>query len=136
LIHKNKQAGHKPIGNADWLGRRPLQTLFEHTDNPTLALCKFFSNLDFMNKKLTDTPKNNLFVPLSSGFSADRRTLIGIFDLDTSTKSPDTRKFLRLCEKKGKLSTDSKDLPKSFAVCDGYITLLQTASNQLAKKFR
>ncbi len=88
-----------------------------------------------MKRKITDFPKNTLLVPLSSGFSADTRTLIGIFDLDTSTKSPDTRRFLRLCEKKGKLSTDSKDLPKSFAVCDGYITLLQTASNQLAKKF-
>lgn len=44
--------------------------------------------------------------------------IIGIFDLDTSTVSPETRKFLRESEKNGKVSSAAEALPKSFVLTD------------------
>lgn len=43
--------------------------------------------------------------------------IIGIFDLDTTTNSKNTKRFLNLAEKKGDLECVTDDLPKSFVVC-------------------
>ena len=43
--------------------------------------------------------------------------IIGIFDLDTSTVSRHTRKYLNIAEKKRETVTVSYELPKSFVVC-------------------
>ncbi len=43
--------------------------------------------------------------------------IIGIFDLDTSTVSRHTRKYLNIAEKKKETVTVSYELPKSFVVC-------------------
>lgn len=44
-------------------------------------------------------------------------SIIGIFDLDTSTVSKRTRSFLSKAEKDGNAKTVSFDLPKSFILC-------------------
>ena len=43
--------------------------------------------------------------------------IVGIFDLDSSTVSKHTRKFLTVSEKSGRVVNVSYELPKSFAVC-------------------
>lgn len=43
--------------------------------------------------------------------------VIGIFDLDTSTVSKHTRKFLNLAEKNKQVINVSYELPKSFVLC-------------------
>lgn len=43
--------------------------------------------------------------------------ILGIFDLDTSTVSRHTRKYLNLAEKNKQTQTISYELPKSFIVC-------------------
>ena len=43
--------------------------------------------------------------------------IIGIFDLDTSTVSRHTRKYLNIAEKNKETVTVSYELPKSFVVC-------------------
>lgn len=43
--------------------------------------------------------------------------IIGIFDLDTSTVSRHTRKYLNISEKNKETVTVSYELPKSFVVC-------------------
>ncbi len=43
--------------------------------------------------------------------------VIGIFDLDTSTVSKHTRKFLNLAEKNKQVINVSYELPKSFILC-------------------
>lgn len=73
-----------------------------------------------------------MFLTLTPDFSVDERSILGIFDLDLTTRSPITRKFLRDSQKKGILDTKSKDIPKSFLVCDGFVCLLQTSSSSLA----
>ena len=43
--------------------------------------------------------------------------IIGIFDLDTTTVSKNTRNFLAKAEKEGIVENVCYDLPKSFIVC-------------------
>lgn len=44
------------------------------------------------------------------------KDIIGIFDMDTSTVSKNTRDYLNEAEKAGEVVTVSYDLPKSFIV--------------------
>ena len=44
------------------------------------------------------------------------KSIIGIFDMDTSTVSKNTREYLKKAEKAGEVVTVSFDLPKSFIV--------------------
>ena len=43
--------------------------------------------------------------------------VIGIFDLESTTISKNTRDFLTKAEKKGEVVTVSYELPKSFILC-------------------
>ena len=72
-------------------------------------------------------------------------SIIGIFDLDNSSWSPITRKFLSDAEKNGVLVSISDDIPKSFIVCSelsadnscnatGTIYLSQLSSQTLLKR--
>jgi hypothetical protein len=45
--------------------------------------------------------------------------IVGIFDLDVTSQSHLTRKYLAACEKAGQVESASDDLPKSFLVCAG-----------------
>ena len=40
--------------------------------------------------------------------------IIGIFDLDTSSRGDDTKEYLRAAEKKGLAESAAEELPKSF----------------------
>lgn len=77
-----------------------------------------------------------MFFAVTPDYTVDDRTIVGIFDLDTATYSQITRKFLRDCQKDGRLATRSRDLPKSFLVCDETVCLLQTSSSSLTGKSR
>lgn len=44
------------------------------------------------------------------------KDIIGIFDMDTSTVSKNTRDYLNKAEKNGEVVTVSFDLPKAFVV--------------------
>lgn len=44
--------------------------------------------------------------------------VIGIFDLDSTTVSKNTRIFLTKAEKKGEVFNVSYELPKSFTLCN------------------
>ena len=68
-------------------------------------------------------------------------TIIGIFDLDNSSWSHITRKYLNEAEKRNKLITVSEDVPKSFVLCAGktknaesIIYLSQLSSQTLLKR--
>ncbi len=45
--------------------------------------------------------------------------ILGIFDLDNTSTSKDTREFLRRAEQEGRVVNVSPELPKSFLVCAG-----------------
>ncbi len=46
------------------------------------------------------------------------REIVGIFDLDNTSVSRDTRGYLGVAEKCGRVHTVSEELPKSFVVCE------------------
>lgn len=64
--------------------------------------------------------------------------IIGIFDLDTSTISKNTRDFLSRAEKEKKVINVSFELPKSFILCrekeDYRVYISQISSQTLLKR--
>ena len=64
--------------------------------------------------------------------------IIGIFDIDNTTGSHITRKYLSDAEKSGKVVNISDDIPKSFVLCDdgggSTVYLSQLSSQTLLKR--
>lgn len=76
----------------------------------------------------------NLFLSVSRNISVDTEIIIGIFDMDTSTVSPETRSFLRALQSDEKLVSDVRDIPKSFVVTKNKTYLSQLASQTLGER--
>ncbi len=65
--------------------------------------------------------------------------IIGIFDLETTTVSKNTRNYLTMAEKAGKVENVCYDLPKSFIVCidkegNEKVYISQISSSTLLKR--
>lgn len=55
-----------------------------------------------------------MYISIGSDMAVREKSIIGIFDLDNTTCSKHTRKFLSEAEKSGEVITVTEDLPKSF----------------------
>ena len=55
-----------------------------------------------------------MYIHIGNGVTVKRSDVIGVFDLDTSTVSAITRKFINKKEKEGKLSYSDSDLTRAF----------------------
>ena len=79
-----------------------------------------------------------MYVHLGMETVVNEKDIIGIFDLDSTTVSKHTRKFLNIAEKKKKVINVSFELPKSFVVCsknkESKIYISQLASTTLQKR--
>lgn len=72
-----------------------------------------------------------MYLSLGAGKYVRKDELIGIFDLDITSQSYITRKFLNAAEKDGRLINATEDIPKSFAVTanrDLYLSQPSTAT--------
>jgi len=75
-----------------------------------------------------------MYLYLGQNVVTQEESVIGIFDLDNTTWSHITRKFLNQAEKTGCVITVSDELPKSFVVCgenenlDIYLSQLSPAT--------
>ena len=58
-----------------------------------------------------------MYLHLGKDTVINSQEIIGIFDLDTSTVSRHTRKYLNIAEKNKETVIVSYELPKSFIVC-------------------
>jgi len=58
-----------------------------------------------------------VYLHLGQSIVVPESTVIGIFDLDNTTSSHITRKFLSDAEKSGCVVSVSDELPRSFVVC-------------------
>lgn len=58
-----------------------------------------------------------MYLHLGKGTVIDDREIIGIFDLDITSQSHITRKYLSAAEKSGQVINAAEDIPKSFVVC-------------------
>ena len=79
-----------------------------------------------------------MYLHLGQNVIISTRDIVGIFDLDNTTSAADTRDFLRLAEKNGKVINVSEELPKSFVVWqrDGEkrVYISQMSSSTLLKR--
>lgn len=58
------------------------------------------------------------YLHIGMNVMVDPRRVIGIFDLDNTSTSKHTRRFLDGTEKEGVVQSACEDIPKSFVVCD------------------
>ena len=58
------------------------------------------------------------FLHIGQNVMVNDRHIIGIFDLDITSQSPQTRRFLDQAEQEGVVLPVCDDIPKSFLVCD------------------
>ena len=80
-----------------------------------------------------------MYLHLGSDVVVLKSSVIGIFDLDTSTVSKHTRDYLARAERGGRVVTVSYELPRSFVAAfeDGRLTVYisQLSSQTLLKRF-
>ncbi len=76
-----------------------------------------------------------MYLHLGQSVMVKKASILGLFDLDNTTWSHRTRRFLEQAEREGRMVVVGDDLPKSFVLCqegDGpatvYITQLNTAT--------
>ncbi len=72
-----------------------------------------------------------MYVRLENQMILKTDMIIGVFDMDNTTVSKNTRDFLAKKEKEGKVLSVGYDLPKSFILLSSgeiYITQLSTAT--------
>ena len=58
------------------------------------------------------------FLHIGQNVMVNDRRIIGIFDLDITSQSAQTRRFLDQAEQEGVVLPVCDDIPKSFLVCD------------------
>ena len=79
-----------------------------------------------------------MYLHLGKGTVVNEKTIVGIFDLDITSQSHLTRKFLRQSEQAGEVVNAAEDLPKSFVVCcekgKKTVILSQMAASTLLKR--
>ena len=79
-----------------------------------------------------------MYLHLGKGTVVRSDSVIGIFDLDITSQSHLTRKYLSAAEKAGQVINAAEDIPKSFVVCrDGEKTgvyLSQMAASTLLRR--
>jgi len=81
-----------------------------------------------------------MYIPIGSDMSVRERSIIGIFDLDNTTYSKHTRKFLSQAEQNGEVIPVADDIPKSFLLTSEYgmqkIYLCQFNAATLEKRMK
>jgi hypothetical protein len=58
-----------------------------------------------------------MYLHLGKGTVVPKRNIIGIFDLDITSQSHLTRKFLSRADRAGEVLNAAEDIPKSFVIC-------------------
>ena len=79
-----------------------------------------------------------MYLHLGQNVVVPKSSVIGVFDMDNTTSSKWTVKFLNDAQREGRLVNISDDIPKSFVVCcDGdkeTVYLSQLAPSTLLKR--
>ncbi len=78
----------------------------------------------------------NKYLYLGGEVALETDEIVAVFDLDNTSWSIDSRKFLNQAEKEGRVKNAAEDLPKSFVVCgDDTVILAQPNTAILAKRW-
>lgn len=74
-----------------------------------------------------------MYIHLGNNAVLRKKKIIGIFDMDTSTRAPETRVYLRRAEREGRSVNVKYEIPKSFVVTeDNSVILTQLSPQSLA----
>lgn len=74
-----------------------------------------------------------MYLHIGNGINIRKKSIIGIFDLDSSTISSVTKKYINKNEKEGNILYKDSDLPRTFILHeenDGYKIKLSRISSQ------
>ena len=74
-----------------------------------------------------------MFLSLHNGYLLKEEEIIGIFDLDSATEMPTSRRFLREAEAKGKMRVAARNIPRSFVVTTDAVYLSHSSASALHK---
>lgn len=78
-----------------------------------------------------------MYIHLGNNVVLRKKKIIGIFDMDTSTRAPETRSYLRRAEKRGRSLNVNYEIPKSFVVTeDNRVILTQLSPSSLAGRVK
>ena len=81
-----------------------------------------------------------MYIHLGNEMVVSEKDIVGIFDLETTTISKHTRKFLEVSEKRKQVINVSYELPKSFIITNKnnknkvYISQISTSTLQKRSK--
>ena len=76
-----------------------------------------------------------MYLYMGGDSAVESRNIIGIFDLDNTSWSIHTRRYLSNAEKTGRLRNAAEDIPKSFVVCaDETVILTQPNTAILVRR--
>ena len=80
-----------------------------------------------------------MYLHLGAGAVVRSESIVGVFDLDNTSQSHLTRKYLTAAEKSGQVINVAEDIPKSFVVCKDEsgmrVYLSQMSTQSLLKRF-
>lgn len=80
-----------------------------------------------------------MYIQIGGDMAVRDRSVIGIFDLDNTSYSKHTRKFLKDAEDNGSVISVSDELPKAFVLTQEYgmdrVYLTQFSASTLEKRF-
>ena len=80
-----------------------------------------------------------MYLHLGAGAVVRSESIVGVFDLDNTSQSHLTRKYLTAAEKSGQVINVAEDIPKSFVVCKDEssmrVYLSQMSTQTLLKRF-
>ena len=68
-----------------------------------------------------------MYLHIGNNKNIRKKSLIGIFDMESTTQSAVTKEFLKEIQKENKVENISHDLPKSLVVTDNVTYLSPTA---------
>lgn len=82
-----------------------------------------------------------MYLHIGNGESIKTKDIIGIFDLDTSTVSKITKKYISSKEKEGRVEYTDSDLPRAFIICgkdfkNEKVKLSRISSHGLVQRIR
>ena len=80
-----------------------------------------------------------MYLHLGAGAVVRSESIVGVFDLDNTSQSHLTRKYLTAAEKSGQVINVAEDIPKSFVVCKDEssmrVYLSQMSTQTLLERF-
>ncbi len=75
-----------------------------------------------------------MYLHIGNGKAVRKKNVIGIFDMDKTTLSGVTKKFLSDSEKNGNVCSVSNDIPKSFILTDDKIYISQISAQAITSR--